>query len=409
MIKMINMASNYINHKMKMKCSGSECRHVYEYCDTEFGFINDPGVAVFECPECGGLTMADVRNVDILRERHDVVYVCEPKYETIAQEYADVAKGEFREYSGDAIVEATTVPDCPVWVESDRDYEAEGRSVIEGQRDAIAHELSTLKNGYLAGVAGADAIRRLEVAVSLSDRVCRFMKEVRSENDFTVEGLTLVEVEGVDPARLVNGVYTRDRCLSILGKMLMRWRLMCREVFFVSPFIGLQYHTDKCESEVRAFWNWLGNVIDLEKTRFITRSATFKTLRKAYDSTGTPLSELEEWNDVNALIAEAGRYDGRKKNNDCRHVKLFAKSHAKFYAGVFDGYVEVMAGSYNLHSGPTLENLILISCTEEKFERDYLSGFGVTLTPGNEAGGTAGSVTAIIETSPKGTMRCRLG
>lgn len=396
-----------LSHKMKMKCSGAGCRHVYEYDDVEFPLINDNGLAVFKCPECNVLTAALVRNVDVLKNREDVVYVCEPEYEELSEKYAGVARGEFKEYDGEAAVDRIALRPEPVWSDGNRDYEAEGRRVIDSQKDEIAKELSTLRNGYLAGVAGADDIDRLEIRVGLTDRKCRFMKAVKSENDFTVDGLTLVEVEGLDPAAMINGIYTRDRCMAVLDGMLRRWQLLCREVFLVSPFIGFQYNNEKCKREIRAFWNWLGQVVDIKKARFITRKNTFTTLRKAYDDTDTPLDERIGWHDVSDLIAEASVYDGRKEEFRNSRLKFFQQSHAKFYAGVFDDYVEMLIGSFNIHSGEYRENLTFMRCPIEKFEQDFLKPYGVTVTKGTEGANGEGLV-AVIETSAEGTVRCRV-
>lgn len=55
------------SHRMKLKCSGQSCNHVYEYTDTEFCLCNDPGEVVFRCPECNALAKAEVHNVDHCR------------------------------------------------------------------------------------------------------------------------------------------------------------------------------------------------------------------------------------------------------------------------------------------------------------------------------------------------------
>ncbi len=376
------------SRRMKLKCSGQGCNHVYEYTDTEYYLCNDPGEVVFRCPECKALTKAEVHNVDHFRYygrdgkchyQNDAVYACESKWEECAEEYADVPRGEFREYVDDVDVQPKAIPQEPVWLFDGRDFDAEGRGVMTRYAAELDKELATIVNGYLAGVAGADSISRLEIRVKLSDRQCRYVKEVRSERDINAAGLTLIEVEGVNPEDIIDGVFTRDRCLAILNNMLMRWRLECREVFLVSPFIGFQYTNKKYAREICEFWRWLSAVTDIDKTTLITRKCSLSSLKSAYTSIGKSYEELRKWNDISTIVTMADSYDGRKKGCEKSAVKLFHKSHAKFYAGVYDDYVEVIVGSYNLHSGSYYENMMLRRYEPEQFSRNYLAPFNVSL------------------------------
>lgn len=84
------------------------------------------------------------------------------------------------------------------------------------------------------------------------------------------------------------------------------------------------------------------------------------------------------------------------------------KSHAKFYAGVYDDYVEVIVGSYNLHSSSYCENMMLRRYEPEQFSRSYLAPFNVSLH--RPAHNRAQSVfKAVIEIDAgKGVMPARL-
>lgn len=104
----------------------------------------------------------------------------------------------------------------------------------------------------------------------------------------------------------------------------------------------------------------------------------------------------------------ADSYDGRKKGCENSAVKLFHKSHAKFYAGVYDDHVEVIVGSYNLHSGSYYENMMLRRYEPEPFSRNYLAPSNVSLH--EPALNRAQSVPkAVIEIDAgKGVMPARL-
>lgn len=392
----------HIVHRMKMQCSNRDCGHVFEYNDTEFMMMNDPGMVVFKCPQCGALTMGEVRNVDHYRWRGsdgwcysgDVVYAYEFEGEECDGQYAGVARGESREYKEEREAEVIKVSDEPVWEVGGVNVEAACSEIMEQYAKDIDCQLRTLKDGYLAGAAGADDITRLEIRVKLSGKECRYMKEVNTEHDINRRSLVLKTVEEADLRQMINGVYTRDRCMAILEAMLQKWRLDCREVFFVSPFIGLPYKNEKYVREIRMFWNWLGRVLDMKKTRFITRRGSFNSLRKVFEGGEEEFKDAKKWHDLNELLMAAANTDGRKKNQEDLGVTFLEQFHAKFYAGVYDDRVEVIVGSYNIHSGQYLENMTFMEFTPEKFERDYLEPFGVKL---RESSSAATGRSAVIE------------
>lgn len=379
--------STHIQYKIKMQCSNDDCSHVFEYYDTIFPLVNDPGWVIVKCPDCGALTKGVVKNVDIFEQRigfGDVVGAVEFDDEYATHEYDDVATGEMKVVADEAVNEVAKPKNIAIWEIGGRDYDAECRKVVAEWMPELERRFNCIYQNYLAGNAGADDINRLLLKVNLPAAVGGgyglYMKEIRSEHDFSLDGLTLVGVRNVAINRMVDGIHTRDYCFAVLDNMLRRWRLMCREVVFVSPFIGLQYHNEKCEAEVRRFWNWLGEVLDLKKSRFITRAASLSMLKKALDHVdGQSFEDMKKWDDLNNLIAAADGYDGRKKGAKDGAVILYHKSHAKFYAGVFDDGVEVMMGSYNLHSGGYLENLTLSRYDRSEFERMFLAPFGIGL------------------------------
>lgn len=386
-----------IPNKKKMKCSNPECSHLFEYNDPLFGGINDPGVAVFCCPECGSLTKAKVWNVDCFDRRIDVNATYEPEEDENPPEFVDVPMGVFREYKENVAVQEKEIPKEEIWVSGNVDFEKKSRAVIEKYENTLSKKLATVKNYYLANTCIGSTLNRLEIRVKSGDRICRYLKEIDSEKDFNTDDLTLVDVTGIDLAEIVDGIYSRDRCLAILDNQLMKWRLECREVFFVSPFIGFQFKNLKNKVEVRQFWNLLGRVLDLKKTRFITRREAFNYLKKAYEEAERTLDDLVEWEDISDLVIEAQKSGKRKKKKngeDVSPVLFFQKFHAKFYAGVYDDHVEVIVGSYNLHSGAYYENLSFKKYSIEKFERDYLAPFGVAL---RQPDGQKHELKAVIE------------
>ena len=51
---------------------------------------------------------------------------------------------------------------------------------------------------------------------------------------------------------------------------------------------------------------------------------------------------------------------------------FFSLRHAKFYAGIFDDYVELLSGSFNIQTGDVLEQMHLRNVSRELFKKNYL-------------------------------------
>ena len=87
--------------------------------------------------------------------------------------------------------------------------------------------------------------------------------------------------------------------------------------------------------------------------------------KKAQDSTGIPYELLVEWGLLEPLIEAM----------ETEKMTFFQKSHAKYYVGVFDDYVEVLSGSFNIHKGPSFENISFRKYDKTFFRERYLHMF----------------------------------
>lgn len=137
-----------------------------------------------------------------------------------------------------------------------------------------------------------------------------------------------------------------------------------------TPFVGFSQKSQRNENQVIKYWQWLGDVLDMDKTVFITRKRTF-TLRKNIGADRMQdVKFLKEWGKLNKLTVKADEEAARKKPRKRKNVPIQKrvieeypavlyneKFHAKFYAGVVGDTVEVLVGSYNVHEGVGLENL----------------------------------------------------
>jgi hypothetical protein len=148
-----------------------------------------------------------------------------------------------------------------------------------------------------------------------------------------------------------------------LERFLNRWRYTAREVLLVVPFIGFNYKSS--EQALQELWNWLEINVDVEKTELITRKGTFNLYKKAQDNSGIDFKVLVELGLLEPLI----------KKMDKKGTAYFQKSHAKYYVGIYDDYVEVLSGSFNIHTGASYENIYLKRYDKDFFKARYLHMF----------------------------------
>ena len=87
--------------------------------------------------------------------------------------------------------------------------------------------------------------------------------------------------------------------------------------------------------------------------------------KKAQDNSGIPFDELVKLGLLEPLIDKMNQKD----------TAYFQKSHAKYYVGVYDDYVEVLSGSFNIHQGQYFENINFKRYDKEFFKERYLHMF----------------------------------
>lgn len=160
----------------------------------------------------------------------------------------------------------------------------------------------------------------------------------------------------------VDGIFSRDDCIAILEKLLLRWRAGHSAVLLAAPFIGFNFPGAK--KKVPDLWNWVLKYTDPAKTLLITRKATFNLLKEVAKDTEMDVEFLKSWGLLNPTLATLDE------------KKAFFKTdfHAKFYCGISADTVEILVGSFNIHEGSYVENIHLLSYSLEEFSRRYLVG-----------------------------------
>ncbi len=187
-----------------------------------------------------------------------------------------------------------------------------------------------------------------------------FAKGINRDSDFEAKNLYLVYHSDVDLEYQIDGIYKRNDLMLYLERLLNRWRYTANEVLLVVPFIG--FHYPNALKSLQELWLWLQANVDVDKTNLVTRKGTYNLFKKAQNTTEIPFEELVRWGLLEPLI--------EKMNDD--DTKFFQQSHAKYYVGVFNDYVEVLSGSFNLHTGEYWENMTFKKYTKEFFRERYL-------------------------------------
>lgn len=368
---------DFIRHSMRLQCSNGACSHVFQYTDNEYFWWNDTGYVVLECPECHTQTRVRVYNVDGLEGHENYAGHYEDGEEACNEELAAVPIGESDEDT-DAEDKTVSMPRVPVFMLGGQDIAEICKDVFQRNKTDLEARLKEIKDAYLAGQRYACDANRLLVKVHTDKEgaYCLLQKRVDSDKDYNTNNLTIIGHTSMRMSDAIDGVYTRDQCQTIVERELRRWSLLCRQVVFASPFIGLGIYGKHHYEETKNYWEWLNSLLDPHRTLFITRKRTFTSLKKAFKETGGNYNKLKEWGRLNELIAAAEDYKGAKGTGT---VRLFEKFHAKFYAGIFDDHVEVLKGSHNIQTGDYLENLSVSLYSISDFEEKYLRPFGMTL------------------------------
>nr|WP_321440568.1 hypothetical protein [uncultured Hyphomonas sp.] len=212
---------------------------------------------------------------------------------------------------------------------------------------------------------------KLDASCACGTREVKFYRAF-SETKPVAEGPTeFILVGPDDPAILTNidGVYSRDECVEIFKKLLLRWRFRHQVVLLVVPFIGLDF-PGREENRVD-LWNIVLGHTDPSRTLLVTRRGTYNGFLKAAKTQGIDVEELGKFNLLTPMLKELGAKGALFKQ----------ESHAKFYAAVGRQTTEVLSGSFNIHTGKYVENLLFMTYDTSAFIERYLAPLGVIFNP----------------------------
>lgn len=365
------MDVQYTMHVVKCPNCGNPIRlNIGKYV----GGINDNGGAVLQCSECGRRFPCSMKNPTDL----STVSKGGEILETWDDDYPNYLNDKYRIFEGELLTAERAVvfgyeklekviwhpsPVSPMYAYKDVNFELQAASYLSKYEKQINRYYKNYCNVYLKSRHSAEkSFVILDYILDGINYRAVFGKKIDSEKDLNTKNLYLIYHSNVHLEYQVDGIYTRDQSLLFLERLLNRWRYTANEVLLVVPFIGFHYPNQR--DALVELWNWLEINIDVEKTKLITRKGTFNLFKTAQEG-GIPFEELEKWGLLEPLIDTMNKGD----------MSFFQKSHAKYYVGVYDEYVEVISGSFNIHKGEYFENVSFRKYSKSFFFERYLHMF----------------------------------
>ncbi len=357
-----------------VKCKNPECNNKIRLSEGRFtGGVNDSGGIILKCGACGAVIACQIKNTQDLSGvisggtkccvwLDDFPVHYEKEY-GVTQD--DVVKSER------LVVLGSTKPPKTEWRPSDRpvygmdtiNFEELSANQLISVKELVEKKYMGYLHYYLKRGYAENSFVFLEYSNAGKKFQSVFAKQIDSPDDLNTNNLYLIHHSKVDLDEQVDGIYSKSQCLEFLERFLNRWRYVANEVLLVVPFIG--YHYENSSKQVVELWDWLEMNMDVKKSRLVTRKGTFDLLKKAQDRTGVSFDFLLDWGLLEPLVDSVSSGD----------MPFYQRSHAKYYVGVFDEYVEVLAGSFNIHTGPSFENISYRRYDKEFFKNRFLHMF----------------------------------
>lgn len=365
-----------VKHIMKIVlCPNNKCSAPIRLSEGSFvGGVNDKGGIIIECDKCKTIFGSKLKNPTdasgillggkvIDRWTDDLPDDITRTYSVSEKDLDEINTSMVFGYEKPPKIQFSSAK-IPVFVNGKNNFEDIALKELSKRRKEIDTQYKVFLNHY---VKNRDTAEKSFIVINYDyDGVKHkaiFAKQIDSEADLNCDNLYLIYHSNVDLEFQIDGIYTRNDSLLFLERFLNRWRYTAEEVLLVVPFIGFNYKNS--EEALYQLWNWLEVNIDVSKTKLITRKGTFKLFKQAQDNSGILFEELVKLGLLEPLIEKMNQKD----------TKYFQQSHAKYYVGVYEDYVEVLSGSFNIHEGKYFENITFKRYNKDFFDHRYLHMF----------------------------------
>jgi len=159
-------------------------------------------------------------------------------------------------------------------------------------------------------------------------------------NGFDISDFNLGSIIDSKPLEsIIDGTMSKDDCMELLKKALVRWELLFDKVLIITPFFGHQHLSDEKLIET---WFSIINQTSNDKAKLITRTASLNNIKQAISSNIYDYDVLKEYHLSVTQIDQATKLQ---------------PSHAKIYCGFSENYCEMIHGSANIAYGPSKEQI----------------------------------------------------
>lgn len=346
----------------KVKCSNPKCEEIFEINEIINPCINDRGYIVFKCRKCHTKTKVYVLNPDqigyIKNADFENYYYIEDSHTTELEKIKEGKVLYINEQPKQNLCKWSPMNSQPFWI-NDKNLEEISTTAFNNVKENIENAMKALYHPYVKSKCN---VEKSMILIHDKDGFAIWGKDIKSEKDLNSTKYYLIHHNSMS-YNMIDGLYKRNTIKTYLERCLVRWKFLCNQVIIVTPFIGFDYNK-KQKEENQNLWNLLNELLDMQKTTFITRKGTYNQLKKAQDFLNPNMdsSFLREWN-LNTEI---------EKCADKGDFIFKQEFHAKFYAGIFDDHVEFLSGSFNIHTGKYLDSIYLRNCSLDFFKKRYL-------------------------------------
>ncbi|WP_274877771.1 hypothetical protein [Vibrio harveyi] len=212
--------------------------------------------------------------------------------------------------------------------------------------DSSFNEICTSYNNYTMydikgyGFSPVKALYLLDIECECGRSHKAVFYKKYDHNGFEITDFNLGNIINSTPLDLIiDGVMSKDDCMELLKKTLIRWELFFEKILIITPFVGHQYLS---EEKLIETWFSILSQITSDKAKLITRTASLNTIKRAISNEICDYKVLEEYELSVKHIDEA--------------IKL-QPSHAKIYCALTEECSEMIHGSANIVYGPSKEQV----------------------------------------------------
>ena len=359
------------------KCPNKECSSKFKFKQGGFPIENDSGGWKLKCKSCNYIFIIHVLNPLDLSYVEDGVDVLETREGTLQDIENWITSEGLKIESTEAFVYIAEeispfkfeLDDFPLY--QTKEGENLEKLAYEGLKkiyDQVYKQNYGYFQWFVKGRAGEPKFCycyvNFESEIASHTAVFYYDFSMRSADDFPSDykEILLAHISNsYNLEELINGIYTRNNCLSYLNKLLIRWRGLYQHTVMVVPFVGYLNQNAKTRIDL---WKDLKFFLKEPNCYLLTRHIAKSLLEKSEIKEGIPADLMKEF-DV--------------EHESFKNMALFNLFHAKYFAGVNEDETELLKGSFNIQKNSYLENIDFTSMNKARFQERYLEPLRINL------------------------------